>query len=153
MVKKMIFDALEQEGEADSVELHLNGEIHQVYRPTSGQVAIMMAAFGEDASVADGAASILHFYRNIMEPEGYAAIKSILNNPRIPDSLERVMELTQDVIEEFTGNPTKQPTDYLQSQKSAGQNSTASRRAPASTRSRSLPAGSATGSTRSTSRS
>ena len=151
MVKKLVFDAQEAEGEADSIELTLNGTTHIVYRPTTGQTALMMASFSDENDGSAGMAGILAFYKDIMEPEGYLAIKALLRDPRVPDSLEQVMELTEQVIEAFTGNPTKQPTDYLPSRQSGGRSSTASRRQPASTRSSSPQRASATGSTRSSS--
>ena len=122
-----------------------------MYRPTTGQTALMMSAFSGDSSVADGTHALLNFYRNITEDDGYAAIKGMLENPNIPDSLEQLMDLTEAVIEEFTGNPTKQPTDYLPSRQTGGRNLTATRRRPGQTPSRSRRVGSATGSTRTSS--
>lgn len=152
MPRKLVFDAQEDSGEVEDLELTLNGEKHTVYKPTTGQSALMMAAFAEDVPATESAKAILDFFKNITEDDGYAAIKGILENPNIPDSLEQVMDLTEKVIETFTGNPTKQPTDYLPSRQTGGQNSTVSQRKPASRRSGSPQRGSATGSTRSSSR-
>jgi hypothetical protein len=169
-MKKLAFDALEDQGEVDDLELTLNGGTYMVSKPTSGQIAIMFAAFAEDVPAPEAAKAIIDFYKNISIPEyeeydeddmpvehsklptAADAVKEVLRNPRIKDSLEQMITLTEKVIEAFTGNPTKRPTDYLPSQKRTGQNSTATRRAPASTRSTSPRAASATGSTRSSSR-
>jgi hypothetical protein len=166
MANKLIFDAREDEGEVDDLELTLNGSKFRIFRPTSGQVAIVSAAMsGEGGNVGTATKALLTFYKNIAEvqyeeydDEGYgvegtelpgadAAIKAMLENPRISDSFEQVMRLTEQVIESFTGNPTKRPTDYLPPQRSTGRSSTASRRQPASPRSTSRPRASATGST------
>jgi hypothetical protein len=170
MTKKLLFDAREEEGELDDLELTLNGRVYGLSKPTSGQVTMLMAAFADDVPAPEMAKALLDFYRNVSiqdyaeydeEGEGvpgteldtaYIAVKGILNNPRIPDSLEQVSELTEKIVEVVTGNPTKQPTDYLPSRRSGGQSSTGQRRKPASTRSRSVPPASATGSTRSSSR-
>lgn len=153
MVRKLAFDVQEEDGEADSIEVALStGQKFLVYQPTTGQSALMMSAFSDDSAMTDAAKAILDFYKDITEPEGYEIIRDFLRNPRIPDSLEKLIDLTEKVIEAFTGNPTKQPTDYLPSRQSGGQSSTGSRQRPASTRSRSPRTASATGSTRSSSR-
>lgn len=171
MPKKLVFDALEDEGELDEIELTLNGTTVSVFRPTSGQVAIMMAAFSDESTAANGAQALLSFYRNISVveyaetdddgfgvpgselPTAHDLVKAFLSNPRIGNSLERMMELTEKVIEAFSGNPTKSPTDYLPSRQTGGRSSTASRRQATSTRSRSPRPASATGSTPTSSRS
>lgn len=167
MAKKLAFDALEEEGEVDELELTLNKEVYRVLRPTSGQIALLVLAFDAESTGAETARSLLNFYEAISvqeydeyDDEGYGiagterktakdAVKATLRNPKIPDSLERMIELTEKVVEVFTGNPTKQPTDYMPSQRTGGRNSTGSRPRPASTRSRSPRPGSATGSSRS----
>jgi hypothetical protein len=170
MTKKLVFDALEEEGELEDLDLTLNGTTYPLSKPTTGQIAILMAAFSEETPAPDMAKAILDFYRNLSiqayqeydeEDEGvpgtelptaYDAVRGILRNPRIPDSLEQMIRLTEKVVELVTGNPTKRPADYLPSQRNGGSNSTGQRRRPASTRSRSPRPGSATGSTRSSSR-
>lgn len=171
MTKKLVFDAREEEGELEDLDLTLNGTTFALNKPTTGQIAILMAAFAEETPAAEMAKAILDFYRDLSIPEfgeyddetalgvpgtelptAYDEVKKILRNPRIPDSLEQMMSLTEKVVETVTGNPTKRPTDYLPSRGNGGSSSTASRRRPASTRSRSPQAGSATGSTRTSSR-
>jgi hypothetical protein len=167
-MKKLTFDAKEDEGEVDDLELTLNGRKVYVQKPTTGQVTIMMAAFAEDVPAPEAAKALLDFYKDISIrdyaewdeekdegipgtelPTAYDEVRAVLRNPKVTDSLEQMMDLTEKVIEAFTGNPTKPPTDYLPSRRSGGRSSTARR--PASTRSRSRRPGSATGSTASSS--
>lgn len=152
MTRKVSFNVESDDTVADDIEVQFStGEVIRVWEPTSGQIALMLGAFSEDSESTDSAHAILQFFKNITEPEGYRVVKDFLANPAVPNSLEQLVRLTNIVIEEFTGNPTKQPADYLPSRRGTGQSSTAQPQRRASTRARSPRAASATSSTRSSS--
>jgi len=152
MTRKVKFEVEESNDVADDIEVQFStGQTIRVWEPTNGQIALLLAAFSEESESTDSANSILTFYKNITDADGYKVVKDFLANPDIPNSFEQLVRLTNLVIEEFTGNPTKQPTDYLPSRRSSGQNSTARPQRRASTPARSRRSGSATGSTRTSS--
>lgn len=147
-LKKIILQAQESTEEARTLELDLAGETYTVWEPTSGQIALVAEAL-ESNDMGAATKGLKDFWRGLTDDDGYKAVIAVLANPNIPDSLEQVAQATRDVVEAFTTVPTKQPSDYLPSQKSTGQTSTAQRRQPGSTRSRSPQPGSSTTSTRS----
>lgn len=147
--RKFEFDVEETDNELDQIEYNIAvlDEPLVIYRPTSGQLALLAAAFTDSAVFSESTAAVMRFFKGVTDDIGFAQIMWILENPRIPKSLEQVVGLAQDVMEKFSGNPTKQPSDYLPSQRATGQSSTATRRRTGSTPSPSRRAGSATRST------
>lgn len=141
------FDFEVDEGERDFISYTLTNVSEEpviFYRPTPGQLANFASAFSEDASFPDQMAAIKRFFRNITDEEGYDVILDVIEDPRMKDAVGALVQLQREIVERFTKNPTKRPSDYLPPQSSGGRSSTATRRVTASTRSRSPRAGSAT---------
>jgi hypothetical protein len=150
MASKFQFDIEEEEGELDQIEYNIPilDEPLVIFKPTSGQLALLASAFSGDSEFTDSSKAVTRFFKGVTDEVGFSQIMWILENPRITDSLEQVVRLAQDVMQRFAGNPTKQPSDYLAPQRGTGQSSTATRRRAASTPSPSRRTGSATSSTR-----
>jgi hypothetical protein len=124
---------------------------------TEGQIALILAALSDTSGALNGIATVINFFFSLLDPDrldvddeeddDFQAVVRRLDDDvryfklRLLDSKDPfdggdIVDIVVHLIEEWTGNPTKQPSDFMQSQKSGGQKSTAKRRSTASTRSR-----------------
>lgn len=115
----------------DTIELPINGEIYFAYRPTTNSIAIFYSSVGKK-NVAIQLSGIEQFLERCLEPEAFALIMKAVEN----DTLEygALVELAQEIIEEFAENPTTPSAASSGSRASTGASSTANSRRPASTR-------------------
>jgi hypothetical protein len=131
----------EEEGEElalPSIEFSIGGiGEYTGYRPTEGQVALLMSS-GSDPEMSDVMAGLMTFFKGILDRKSYLAIRARLNlNEDDPAALgmANLQEFIEGYLEEWVGRPTKLPTDYMRSQRPGGQRSTGRAPGKGSTRS------------------
>lgn len=115
----------------DTVEIPINGEVYFAYRPSTNSIALFYSSLGSGkTSVVLNA--IEKFLKRNLEPEAYALIMAGIEN----DSLEyeAMLELVNDLISEFSENPTTPSKGSTSSRAGTGTKSTANSRPRASTR-------------------
>lgn len=115
------------------------------FRPTTAQIALI-AAYSQ-ATEFDMAGGYLATFFGLCDDESrryfYARLMD-RNDPFDIDSPGGVNDIMEGLLEEWSGRPTKRPSDYRRPQSATGARSTATTRARASTSSASRRAASST---------
>jgi hypothetical protein len=122
---------------------------------TEGQIALILAALSDTSGTLNGIATIINFFFSLLDPsklesededddEALERVRAQLDSDvryfklRLLDHDDPfdggdICDIVIHLIEQWTGNPTKKPSDFMQSQKHGGPRSTAKRRSTAST--------------------
>lgn len=96
----------------------------KAYRPSDGQLAMLMASMGRGANPVDSVAGPMNFFDTLLDDEGRHYVTERLfdrKDPFGPDVMEAIMEA---LIEEWGGRPTQPSSGSIPSQPTDGQNST-----------------------------
>lgn len=124
-IKEFTTAAKHAAGEAeDPLEFSLDGKVLRAFRPTEGQLALLMAAVSRHTSEATKVAGAIDFFVSIMDQDSYTYLADRLMSREDPIGLEQITEVTQWIIEEWSGRPTPSPSVSTPSQSPDGQNST-----------------------------
>lgn len=126
-----------------------DGRSYLAFVPTSTQIGVYAASFGEDNTEVEQLAATLDFLRHTMEPESFLHIKRRLqdrNDKQV--TIGVISQVLEYLFEEITARPTPPSSSSSSPRRTAGARSTAASPGGASTRSRSPRAASATTSTR-----
>lgn len=116
-----------------------------VLGPNGGQMTYLIGAVGSDTgTISERAAGMMNFLYDLMDEDDARWFRRRLLSRRDPFGPKEVGDITDWLLEQWVGRPTKSPSDYLPSRKSGGPRSTAAVRHRASTRSTSGPTGSST---------
>lgn len=108
----------------DDQEIEVDGRTVKFYAPTSGQLGVAMAtAAGYGTNMDRGAASI-NFFFSLMDEEDQNHFKGRLFDRNDPFDIDEISEITTFLMEDWSATPTKQPSDYAQSQSNGGHRST-----------------------------
>lgn len=93
------------------------------HRPTTAQLAVMIAGFGRHRSEADQIATFIDFFESTLdEKDTHKVIDRLLD--RDDDfGLEELAEVGIWMIEEWTGHPIQPPSDSQPSQSTGGRSS------------------------------
>lgn len=133
----------------DFLEIELNGKSFKAFRPTEGQIILVIDAMGNERNGAfEQVSGFTNFLRDTLEPEGYTIVRDLLANPRVKNATEVMQDIIEAIVEYFADDPSTSSSGSSSSQPASGGRSTASTPKPASTRSRSGRAASTTSSTR-----
>lgn len=121
--------------EEDVTTFKHDGREVTFYRPGTGQEALMLSMSQRDMEAKD-AASFINLFFSLMDSDTYKYFEKRLmdrNDPFDLDSEGGIFDLFIGLSEEWSGRPTKEPSDYQPPQQATGKKSTASTRAKAST--------------------
>lgn len=107
-----------------SVTVSIDGREVTFLPPTSGQLAVTLAGSGDMASEMEQVASTINFFFSLLDDRDSAYFRRRLFKRNDPFDVDNIAELVEYLIEEWSARPTKQPSDYLASQRTAGPKST-----------------------------
>jgi len=115
------------------VKVDMDGREVIFLPPTTGQWAVTMAGGSDTSSPADMVATQINFFFSMLEADDVSYFKHRLFDREDPFDVDNIAEIIEHLLEEWSARPTKQPSDFLPSQRSAGKRSTAARQHMAST--------------------
>lgn len=120
------------------------------YNPGTDALVMLMAdATGRRQGSTDKAVGVIDFFFSTLDDAANDYLYKRLVDPRDPLGVEQITEWTLELVREWGGRPTQQPSDFARSRKTGGLKSTPP--TSPSTRSRSRSTASSTRSTASTS--
>lgn len=124
---------LEEEGaeEEQPVEFSVDGQMCFAYRPSGGQVAVLMATTGRHTSENEQIAGFLNFFVSVLDEDSHAYLVSRLLDRTDPFDLDQVQAISSYLMEEWSGRPTKSSSGSTGSRRSTGRSSTVKQRATA----------------------
>ena len=100
--------------------------------PTDGQFAVALAGSGDLVDTATMASTQINFFFSLIEKKDDSNYLRRRLFDRSDDfGVEMIADIITYLMEEWSARPTKQPSDFLPSQSSAGTRSTAKRRTQA----------------------
>jgi len=124
-IKEFTTAAKEAAGQAeDPVEFSLDGQVLHAYRPTEGQLALLMMALGRHTTETTKIAGAVDFFVSICDQPSYTYLADRLQSRENPIALEEIAEVVQWIIEEWAGRPTPSPSGSTPSHRRDGLNST-----------------------------
>lgn len=92
--------------------------------PTEGQMAVLLAASAGLMSDAEAAANIINFFFSLVGDDDSRYLRQKLFHSEDPFGLEEIKDITMWLIEEWSGRPTKSPSDFMPSRQAGGPKST-----------------------------
>lgn len=126
-MKEFITAAADTEAEQTGVERVYEFEVDKhkcvAYRPQSGQLALLMAMIGSTNGWQTQTAGIINFFLGILDNQSRVYIANRLLSREDKFDLPQVQNIIMWLIEEWTGNPTDEPSGSTQSQSPDGQKS------------------------------
>lgn len=136
------FTIVERDPETDAV---LDKVVCHAYQPAEGQWIVMITdVIGRQANFGHKIAGIIDFFTEVLDEPSKEYIVSRLLDRHDPFGVAEIEPIVFWMMEEWSGRPTKSPTDFAPSRKTGGRSSTrptskstssASRRTASSTRS------------------
>lgn len=125
------FDLVKMVRDAEGNEVEGERRTLYAHRPDDGQLSMLMAVTSSMADKRTKVAGIINFFVAVMDEDDHAYITSRLLDRHDPFGIEEVTSILFWMIEEWTGNPTDEPSGSTPSRPSGGRKST--RRTPALT--------------------
>jgi hypothetical protein len=146
MSKSFALAAAEATGIEDALPFEMEGDDTQLYayRPTEGQIALLLGATAGGARPEQMAGAFMELFWSLMEEETARVLRARLADRTDRFGLTDLMNIVEWLVEEASGFPTQQPPASTRSRATSGQRSTATARQRASTRSSSPRVASAT---------
>lgn len=114
----------EDKGEAGETPFLVDGVECMAYKPKDGQLAVLMATTGRHSSMPEQIAGIINFFASVLDDFSHTHLVSRLLDRRDDFGIEEVTGIMEWMIEEWTGNPTQEPSGSQRSRSRGGQNST-----------------------------
>jgi len=108
----------------DPIEFSLDDQTLRAYRPTEGQMALLMMALGRHTSEATKVAGAIDFFVSIMDQPSYTYLADRLQSRDNPIALEEIIPVMEWIVEEWSGRPTPSSSGSTPSPPSDGLNST-----------------------------
>jgi hypothetical protein len=118
---------------AKPIQFTIDGDEFTAYPPTPGQMAMLVAAQADSREVPESIAAVIDFLDGLFDDEAKDMYRKRLLDRDDPFDFDTVNEIVEGLLEEWSARPTKSPSDYASSRKSAGSKSTAKRRSTAKT--------------------
>lgn len=95
----------------------------KAYRPSDGQLAMLMASIGKGASEIDGVAGPMNFFDTLLDDDGRRYVTDRLFDRKDLFGPENIQEILEACVEEWGGRPTQPSSGSTASQPTDGQNS------------------------------
>jgi hypothetical protein len=94
------------------------------YKPSDGQFAMLLANVGRGTSEPEKIAGFINFVIAIMDDDGADYLAHRLLERKDPFGVEQMQEIMEWLVEEWSGNPTQEPSGSASSQQNDGPRST-----------------------------
>lgn len=85
----------------------IDGKELRAYKPTDGQLAMLMAAVGRHTSVHTKVAGVIDFFVAVMDEDSANYVTERLLSRTDPLGVDQVEEVMEWMVEEWTGRPTQ----------------------------------------------
>ena len=85
----------------------IDGHELAAYKPTDGQLALLMSSIGRHTNLQTQVAGIIDFFVAVMDDESAIYITDRLLSRSDPLGIEQVQEVMEWMVEEWTGRPTQ----------------------------------------------
>jgi hypothetical protein len=85
----------------------IDGHEMRAYRPSDGQLAMLMVAISKHASDQARIAGVIDFFVSIMDKESHSYVVDRLLSREDPLGIEEVKDVIEWMVEEWTGRPTQ----------------------------------------------
>lgn len=106
--------------------------------PDTGEIVMLLTdTQGRRANLSQRLAALVDFMTEVLDEPSQEYVVQRMLDPKDAFGLEDLTPILEWMIEEFGGRPTRQPSDYLPSRKTAGRSSTQRTSKSTSSRSRS----------------
>lgn len=141
-MKDFITEVQDDLGEVDvedAITFKHDGREVTFYKPSTGQAAIMLTMTSREMD-AKNAGTFIQLFFELMEEDTQRYFQSRLLDRKDSFDLDGpggIVDIFENITEEWSGKDTKKPSDYQQSRRATGKASTAPSRAKGSTSSRS----------------
>jgi len=94
------------------------------YKPDAAQFAVLMASISRSNDWSQQIAGVINFFASILDQPSHAYLTGRLLDRDDSFGIEDVQHIIEWMVEEWTGRPTRQPSDFMQSRQHGGQRST-----------------------------
>lgn len=100
--------ALKAVTEDDELPMVFSIDGHELaaYKPTDGQLAILMSSIGRHTNIQTQVAGIIDFFVAVMDEQSATYVSDRLLSRADPLGIEQVQEVMEWMVEEWTGRPT-----------------------------------------------
>ena len=105
------------------MEFKIDGHVVRAFRPTDGQIAMLMAALGRHTSESTKVAGVIDFFVYTLDDESYNYVTNRLLSRDDALEMDQIQEVIEWMIEEWSGRPTQPASGSTRSQTSGGQKS------------------------------
>jgi hypothetical protein len=85
----------------------IDGHELRAYKPTEGQLAMLMAQLGRHTSETTKIAGVIDFFTSVMDEASHQYVVQRLLSRDDPMELKQVEEVMEWMVEEWSGRPTK----------------------------------------------
>lgn len=119
----------------ETLEFKIDDRVVTSYRPTDGQLAMLMASLGRHTATTVKVAGVIDFFVTILDDESYDYVVSRLLSREDPLGMDQVQEVIEWLIEEWSGRPTQSLSVSTPSPKNGGPKSKPRTTKPTSSRS------------------
>lgn len=111
-------------GETDEgIAFKIDGEELRAYKPSDGQLAMLMASLGRGSSETDSVAGVINFFVKVLDSSGAKYIENRLLDRDDNFELEQVEKVMEWLVGQWSGRPTQPLSVSTASPPSGGQNS------------------------------
>lgn len=94
------------------------------FKPSPGQLALLIAQTGNFSSEDEQISSVINFFLKVLDKRSSSHLVSRLMDRDDNFELEQVIDIMEDMIEEWTGRPIMRRSDSTESRSAAGPEST-----------------------------
>lgn len=118
--------------EYEPITFALSGEVFACRAAIPGAAILRFARTANSGDGSGSAEAVYMFFERVMEPEEYARFDEFINDSDRVIRIEKLGEIVEWLVGEYTERPTQQPASSSSTTRSAGRTSTARRSAKAS---------------------
>jgi len=91
----------------DEMKFSLDGHAMVAYKPTEGQLAMLMSSIGRHTSDSTKIAGIIDFFVAVLDKSSSDYVVERLLSREDPLGIPQVQDIMEWMVEEWTGRPTK----------------------------------------------
>lgn len=124
-VKRKSDEGGEAEEREGKVEFPVDGVSYTAYLPSPEQFAVVVASVGKYAGDLIMVEGIINFFFGVLDEWSRKALHERLMDPEDTFGLDNIREITMDLLEEWTGKDTGEPSASTSKRKQTGKSSTA----------------------------
>lgn len=115
----------EQDGVADEGTVFMIDDHEcRCYKPTDGQLAVLMASISRSTNWTDKVAGIINFFVEVLDADSHTYVVGRLLSREDPFGIYDVEAIIEWMVEDWTGRPIQSPSGSTSSRGNGGRRST-----------------------------